>query len=369
MRHPVSSTVLAVVLAFGNGCVSAAESPVVFDAANPTAVAGAFRPSDMAKLASSATRVGISSFQVEFITSSSVSAQTSGFGGYGRASVSGYYTLGGVGPEDFQAVTDALHRHFSESLMARGYTVLGAGELGASATHALASAKAATSPAANAKGREKSLVVSATGVPLIRYAGEQPLQGEGSAALGALGAVSGGLLSGIGSGFQGLASMAATDGTGMLDFLKAPTELDAMLIDVRMRVHFVELDSSTKGFLGRLSNTASVSGKPQALLTTSGTHLQVRTDRAVAMVTLTQPIVLPGDAFVGVRDTTSTQTQVGNVAGALLGALIAGGSGAAGAAEAAEKSVDADPAAYRSVVTANLRAVGDVMMRELPARR
>ena len=111
--------VLLAALAFNPTLVAAADAPapVAMDAAfNPTEQASRMFTVALPQVLKGVKRVAVPLFTIDFTTAASESAETSGFAAAGRARVASFYKLKGVGPADFQALTDAAYARFLADL-------------------------------------------------------------------------------------------------------------------------------------------------------------------------------------------------------------------------------------------------------------
>ncbi|MFX4770393.1 hypothetical protein ABTB41_19955, partial [Acinetobacter baumannii] len=86
----------------------------------------------------------------------------------------------------------------------------------------------------------------------------------------------------------------------------------ATLLEVSLRVHFVQLTNHNKGFWGRLSDTAAVSGKAYPSVTAAS--MNVRTASNGTTLNLQQPLALSPAAFTEVREEAKSG---GEIAGAI----------------------------------------------------
>ena len=126
---------------------------------------------------------------------------------------------------------------------------------------------------------------------------------------------------------------------------------------------FAQIGSSDKGLLSRLSSTASVDGKVQPALLAGSSMMAVQSATTRSTVMLRKPLLFPPAALSGLREATSTATQVGNVAAALIN-LAAGGKNSS---SAADFEAVAEPAVYRASIGANLGQVREVRVSRLKA--
>ena len=305
----------------------------VFTASDPAAIKGM-------------KRVALPSFQVEFVTRSSAQASTSGFASTGRSSVSAYYTLVGVGEADFQALTNQLHADFMRDLQQMGVEVVPFAQVQASPAYRKLAAGAQPAPFSKSGGGTSSVALAPAG---------QLLYG------GALIAAKGNSLFGA---FSTLANTGAMMGA-VFDSLDLAKELDAHIVDVRLVVDFAQIGSSDKGFLSRLSSTASVDGTVQPALLAGSSMMAVQSAMTRSTVMLRNPLLFPPTAISGLREATSTATQVGNVAAALI-SLAAGGKNSS---SAADFEAVAEPAVYRASIGASLGQVREMLVSRLKAEQ
>jgi hypothetical protein len=312
---------------------------------DPTAVAGsAFEVADTRAL-KGITRVAVPVFAVEFITADNVSAQTSGFAAAGRATSSLYYKLLGVGEPDFQAITNTLYAQFLADLKASGVEVLGSEVLKASPTYAKLVASGAPGSIVN----DASMQMSPTGLGLYGFA--KMGGGNSAKSKGVFGA-----LSDLGAGFSAVGAIG--------DTIALSQELGASLIEVRMRVSFVQLSDNNRGFLGRLSGTASTSGQTAPRIDNVMVGVQSREWRST--LTLKHTLTLDGTAFAEVREKAAT---AGDVAGAVAVGLLRLAIGSGDSSSSTEMEVVADPARYPAVIGAGLASAGGIVVARLKAER
>ena len=165
-----------------------------------------------------------------------------------------------------------------------------------------------------------------------------------------------GALSALGEGFSAIGDMTS------LHELSAA--LDATLLEVKLRVNFVELTNHNKGFWGRMSNTASTSG--QVGPSVEGLLVGVQSGMQRATLTGKQTLALDPAAFSEVREKPTTATDV---AGAVLTGLIRLASKSNDSHSSKEMEAIAEPARYREVVGDGLARVGEVVVARLAAGR
>ena len=124
-HHNFISLFVAAVLAVTHtGPAAAADTPapVAMDKAfNPTEQASRMFTVALPEVLKGVKRVAVPMFTIDFTTADSESAETSGFAAAGRARVASFYKLKGVGPADFQALTDAAYARFLADLQAAGF--------------------------------------------------------------------------------------------------------------------------------------------------------------------------------------------------------------------------------------------------------
>lgn len=325
-----------------------AADPLLLDttgdaASRASTAASVFKTRDAAAL-KGIHKVAINSFQIDFVTRSSATAQTVGFANTGRANASLYYNLTGLAPADFQAITDQLFAQFTASLAQQGYEVLSREQMNANASYRKMSGEAAASPMSRSTRGGEAMVYSPTGVPLLRMMGEGT---KDASMFGLVGAM-------VGAGSM-----------GMMDMAMLPTELNATVLDVRFALNYVDMASNTGSFLGRLSGSAVASAKLQPTLSAESTVLHVRSATAGTTIELQTALVLQGNAIREVKDTTSTADTVGVAAVNVLAALA----GINSSSSSKTMSAMADPAEYRSVVGSNLATASDMMVSRLVAGR
>lgn len=289
-------------------------------------------------------RVAISQFSVEFVTSDSVSSETSGFAAGGRARATGYYKLVGVEEPQFQAIVDQLYAGLVQSLQAQGLEVLTREQLAASPTWSKLIAGGMPVPVRT----DSKIVVAPPGMAL--YGANRMLANAGQKGL--LGS-----LSAMGTGFGGVGEA--------MDAMHIQKELDgAAVIEVGMKLHFAQLSNDSKGFFGRLGNTASVSAKLHPLLTQA--RLQVTNGQEAANFSLKAPLLLDPEAFSEVRKEAASS---GEIAGAVVGGLIRMAIGNKDSSSTEKYQVVADPARYQERIGANLAQTHAMMIARMASER
>jgi hypothetical protein len=290
-------------------------------------------------------RVAVPVFAVEFITADNVSASVSSFGAAGKATSALYYKLLGVGEADFQALTDSLYQQFLAELRASGLEVLEAAQVVASPSYAKLVASGVAAPI---KG-DSSMTMSPPGLGIYGFA---RMGGGSSGERKGLMAT----LSGVSAGF------AAVGAAG--DTMALSQELDASLIEVRMRVNFVELADENKGFLGRMALSAKASGK--LLPSVDNLMAGVQTGAQRSTLTGRHLLTLSPAAFAEVREKAATK---GEIAGAVALGVLKMAIGSADSHSSKEMEAVADPVAYKTVVGGGLAAAGSLLVQRLKAGR
>lgn len=347
LAAPLRACLLAGLLAVGAAAQARdTTTPLRVDAGFDPAAAAAsgFELTDPRAL-KGITRVAVPVFSVEFITADSVSAQTSGFAAAGRATSSLYYRLVGIDEPDLQAITNTLYAKFLADLRNSGLHVLGLEALKASPTYARL---VATGVPGSVKG-DTSLQMSPSGLGLYGFA--RMGGGDGSRNTGLFGA-----LSGLSAG------MAAVGAIG--DTLTLAQELDASLLEVRMRVNFVQLSDDNRGFLGRLSTTASASAKVAPRIDNVMMGVQTRESRST--LTMKHTLTLDGSAFAEVREKAAT---AGDVAGAVAVGLLRLAIGSKDSSSSSEMEVVADRTGYPAVVGGGLASAAGMLVARIQAER
>lgn len=289
-------------------------------------------------------RVAVPQFNVEFITSDDVSAQTSGFGSAGRSTATGYYKLVGVAEPDFQALAEQVYAGFLRDLKASGLEVVPLADVAITPTWRKLVAGGQTLPLRS----DSAVTVAMPGMAIYGLNRASSTSGK----KGVFGA-----LSGLSSGFGAVSAVG--------DNMQLQTELgDAALLEVSMRVHFAQLENNTRGFLGRLGSTASVSAKIHASI--SNATLAVQNGPMVSMLTLSQPLVLDPAAFSELRKQAST---TGDMVGAVAVGLLKLAIGSKDSSSQESYEAVADSARYREVVGSGLGTVGQLFAQRMKADR
>ena len=321
-------------------------TPLVVDASFDATQAAAkgFTIADVTAL-KGIKRVAVPVFAVEFIVADNVTAQTSGFAAAGRASSSMYYKLLGAGEPEFQAITNALYAQFLAELQASGVEVLSAQQVLAAPTYS----KLATSGSPAPIKSSSTMVMAPAGLGLYGFA----VMGGGNSAKSksVFGA-----LSDVGAGFAAVGAIG--------DTIQLAKELDASLIEVRMRVSFVQLNNDNKGFLGRLSGTASTSGK--AFPSIDNVMMGVQSGPMRSTVTMTNSLTLDNAAFADVREKSAT---AGDVAGAVAVSLLQLAIGSKDSNSSTEMEVVADPVKYPQIIGAGLGSAGSMLVARMKSER
>ncbi len=290
-------------------------------------------------------RVAVPVFAVEFITADNVNAQTSGFGAAGRASSSLYYKLLGVGEPDFQAVTDRLYTQFLADLKSSGVEVVEASQVVAAPNYRKLVASGSPAPIKS----DTTMMMSPPGLGIYGFA--KMGGGNSSSGRSIFGA-----LSDVGAGFAAVGAIG--------DTVALAAELDASLIEVRMRVNFVQLSDDNKGFFGRMASSASASGK--AFPSVDNVMVSVQTGPLRSTLTLKHSLSLDTAAFAEVREKATT---AGDVAGAVAVGLLRLAIGSKDSHSSKELEVVADPVRYKDVVGAGLGSATSMLVARMKAER
>ena len=290
-------------------------------------------------------RVAVPVFAVEFIMADNVNAQTSGFGSAGRASSSLYYKLLGVGESDFQAVTDKLYSQFLAELKASGVEVVEAAQVVAAPSYRKLVATGSPAPIKS----DTTMTMSPPGLGIYGFA--KMGGGNSSSGRSIFGA-----LSNVGAGFAAVGAIG--------DTIALAGELDASLMEVRMRVNFVQLSDDNKGFFGRLAGSASASGK--AFPSVDNVMVGVQSGPLRSTLTLKHSLSLDTSAFAEVREKATT---AGDVAGAVAVGLLRLAIGGKDSHSSKELEVVADPERYKDVVGAGLASATSMVVARMKSER
>ncbi len=351
LRAAVTATVLAAAL---SAALVAAPAAHAKEDVTPLAVDASFNASDAAakgftladtKALKGIQRVAVPVFVVEFIVADNVSASTSSFGAAGRSTSSLYVKLLGVGETDFQALTDALHQQFMADLKASGLEVVDSAKVKAAPSYAKLLASGSPAPIRS----DSSLTMSPPGLGIYGFA--RMGVGNSSENKGLFGA-----LSGLSAGLSAVGAIG--------DTMQLGTELDASLIEVRMRVNFAQLADENKGFLGRMAASATASAK----MFPSVDNLMVAVQTGPQRSTLIgkHMLTLSSDAFSEVREKATTGADV---AGAVALGLLKMALGSKDSSSTKELEVVAEPTAYKTVVGQGLAAAGNMVVARMKAER
>lgn len=289
------------------------------------------------------TRVAVPLFAVEFVTADNVSASTSGFASVGRASSSLYYKLLGVGEADFQAITEALYADFVRDLAASGLEVVPPEQVLASPTYRKLAAAGSPAP--------------------IRSSSAITLSPPGMAIYGFAKAAAGGNNGGVFGAIASIGSNMAAVGSAF-DSIELGKELGASLIEVQVRVNFVQLTDHNRGFLGRLSGTAATSGQVNPSI--GSLLVGVQNGPMRSTVTMKNSLTLDNAAFAEVREKASTTADI---AGAVAVGLLRLAIGSKDSSSSSEMEAVADPVRYREVVGAGLGTVRQMLVARLREAR
>jgi hypothetical protein len=290
-------------------------------------------------------RVAVPVFAVEFITADNVSAQTSSFGSGGRSSMTSYFKLLGVGEAEFQAITDALYLGFLSDLKTSGVEVLDAQQVVAAPSYRKLVAAGSPAPVKT----DSSMVISPPGLGLYGFA---KMGGGNSAKSKSLF----GALSDIGGGFAAVGAIS--------DTIQLAAELDASLIEVRLRVNFAQLANESKGFFGSLSGAATTSAK--VFPSVDNVMVGVQSGPMRSTVTMNHTLSLSSAAFSEVREKATT---TGDVVGAVAVGLLKLAIGSKDSSDSTEREVIADPVKYPQIVGAGLTSATGMLVARMKTER
>ena len=290
-------------------------------------------------------RVAVPVFAVEFIMADNVNAQTSGFGAAGRASSSLYYRLLGVGEAQFQAVTDKLYNQFLADLRSSGVEVVEASQVVAAPSYRKLLASGSPAPIKS----DSTMMMSPPGLGIYGFA--KMGGGNSSSGRSIFGA-----LSDVSAGFAAVGAIG--------DTVALAGELDASLIEVRMRVNFVRLSDDNKGFFGRMAGSAQASGK--AFPSVDNVMVAVQSGPLRSTLILKHSLALDTTAFAEVREKAAT---AGDVAGAVAVGLLRLATGSKDSHSSKELEVVADPARYQEVVGEGLATATRMVVARMQAER
>jgi hypothetical protein len=346
--QPLSSALLATALLLSSNVSQAKDetTPLTVDASFNAEAASekGFTIADN-KALKGVKRVAVPVFAVEFIMADNVNAQTSGFGAAGRASSSLYYKLLGVGEGDFQAVTNQLYTQFLAQLKASGVDVLEASQVVAAPSYRKLVAAGSPAPIKS----DTTMMMSPPGLGIYGFA--KMGGGNSSSGRSIFGA-----LSDVGAGFAAVGAIG--------DTIALAGELDASLIEVRMRVNFVQLSDDNKGFFGRMAGSASASGK--AFPSVDNVMVGVQSGPLRSTMTLKHSLSLDTAAFAEVREKATT---AGDVAGAVAVGLLRLAIGGKDSHSSKELEVVADPQRYKDVVGAGLASATSMVVARMKTER
>ena len=290
-------------------------------------------------------RVAVPVFAVEFVVADNVSSTSSGFGGGGRATNALYYKMQGAAEADYQAITDAVYLQFLADLKASGVEVIDAAQVVAAPTYRKLVASGRPAPVKT----DSTLTLSPPGLGIY---GMAAMGGGNSAKSKSVF----GALSDVGAGFAAVGAIT--------DTIQLGTELDASLIEVRMRVSFVQLSDDSRGFLGRIAGQAAVSGK--SFPSVDNIMVGVQSGPLRSTLTMKHTLTLDPAAFSEVREKATTKADV---AGAVAVGLLKLALGSKDSFDSKELEVVADPAKYREVVGGGLTSAGRMVVARLAGER
>lgn len=318
-----------------------APAPVPVDASfQPAAQAGQLFKAALPEVLKGVKRVAVPLFTVDFVTADSEKAEASGFGSAGRATAISAYKLKGVGQAEFQALTDAAYSAFMADLQAAGFETVPLEQVQAQALF-------------------RKLLAGGKPAPALRSDGMM-LAPPGMGIYGFSDVASGGSKPGL---FGGLAAMgtALSAVGGAVDTAELAKALDAAVVEVQLRVHFVQLVNENKGFLGRMGSSATVSAKVYPSITSATYTVQSSTR---GTLTLKQPLALDAGAFTEVRSAPTTATDV---AAGVMTALISLASKGGSSVSTEDKEAVADPARYSAAVAQGLASANQMFVARLRA--
>jgi hypothetical protein len=350
--HPISPLLLvaaslaALLLATAPAHAKDELTPLTVDASFNAADAAAkgFTIADAVAL-KGIKRVAVPVFALEFIVADNVTATTSSFGSMGRASSSQYYKLLGVGEADFQAITDGLYVRFLDALRASGVEVLDAAQVTAAPTYAKLVASGSPAPIKSSS----TMMMSPPGLGLYGFA---KMGGGNTSSQKSLFSA----FSEVGAGFAAVGAIS--------DTIQLGKELDASLLEVRMRVSFVKLSDNNKGFFGKLAGAASTTGK--TLPSVDNVAMSVQSGSMRSSVTMKHTLTLDGAAFADVREKATT---AGDVAGTVAVELLKLAIGSKDSSSSQEWEVVAAPDKYRQVIGDGLNTAGSMLVARLQQER
>jgi hypothetical protein len=290
-------------------------------------------------------RVAVPVFAVEFIVADNVTATTSGFAATGRASSSQYYKLLGVGQPDFQAITDGLYLRFLDELRASGVEVLDAAQVIATPTYAKLVASGKPAPIVSSS----TLIMSPPGMGLYGFA---TMGGGNSSSKKSVFSA----FSDVSAGFAAVGAIG--------DTIQLANELNASLLEVRMRVNFVKLTDNNQGFFGKMAGSASTTGK--SFPSVDNVMMSVQTGPTRSTVTMKHTLTLDAAAFAAVREKAATKADM---AGAVAVGLLKMAIGSGDSSSSQEMEVIADPGKCRQVVGDGLNSAGSMLVARMKQER
>jgi hypothetical protein len=282
-------------------------------------------------------KVVLPEYSIEFLIDNSASSAA------GKTSVAMTWQLKGVGPAEFQAITDAAHDNLRQSLAAAGFEVVGAEEMSAHPAYAKMRAQGKESGTATASG-----VVMAPSGMVVMPLGTLSNRDSG----GALSALKG--LRTVGSAIA-----------GAFDSNEMAQGMNATVLQVHVAVDFSQVEGK-RGLGQRLSGEAKVEGNAQPSIAATSTSMRLLTpEQKGGQLTLEKALLLPQDTFSGSEEATRTSTRVGDAAGALLRF----GAGVGGSSQTKEYVVTAEPAQYKLRMSEGLAQLNAAIVARLVKAR
>ena len=351
MRTPFLTVAAAVLVAGGASIDPAAAKvkigkPVQYAGETTIAQAGTLVQPAGKGYFSTIKRVVIPYFQLEVQSKGGKSESSKAFMSSMRNNASISYKIVGLQPEALQALTDRLYTATVAGFRARGIDVLDrAAARARSPNYAKLEASLQAGPREfKPEGGGRSVIYGPSGLGTY-YNGIENAD------------VTGGM--GMFGGFAAMAKGFSGMGAAMAEAM-APTELDAALVGIRLKIVFVE----TKSW--KSNGWVEVSGKTAVSVMPLDTQLWVMGPKSQAKANgreqfqLTAAIVPPVNPILSTEDTTSTGKKVDTMLGNLIGGLSGTSS-----YEVKDFTVTIDPAQFDATMNDTLAGMQMMLINRL----
>lgn len=295
---------------------------------------------------STVKRIVIPYFQLEVQSQGGKSESSKAFMSSMRNNASISYNIVGLEPAALQSLTDRLYAATIAAFRARGIEVLDRGDARArSKNYAKLEASLEAGPKEfKPEGGGRSVIYGPSGLGMY-FAGIENADATGGM----------GMFGGFAAMAKGFSGMGAAVAEAMV-----PTELDAALVGIRLKIVFVE----TKSW--KSNGWVEVSGKTAVSVMPLDSQLWIMAPKSQANANgrvqfqLTSAIVPPVNPIVSTEDTTSTGKKVDTAIGNLIGGLSGTSS-----YEVKDFTVTVDPATFDKVMTDTLSGTQRILIERL----